>query len=181
MTTQRVIPEKTITIYQFEELEDNVQQKVLEKFWSYNVEHFDWWDCTYEDAETVGFKITEFDLDRRSMCNGDFIIDAENTAKLMIENHGENCETYIDAKNFLKLFTPMESELDSIEQPDGDYDYDRMKQLEDDLEDLKNEFLGQTKENYRIMLENEYEYLTSKEAIKEALHDYEFDIDGNDI
>jgi hypothetical protein len=50
---------KQINIYTFQELTPEVQTKVLNNF-----EPFleNWWEYTYEEAESWGLKITEFDL-----------------------------------------------------------------------------------------------------------------------
>ena len=47
---------------------------------------------------------------------------------------------------------------------------------EDKLIDMENEFLKSLLEDYSIMLQNEYEYLTSEEAIIETIeaNEYEF-------
>jgi len=49
-----------------------------------------------------------------------------------------------------------------------------------DTEDIDAEFLRSLCEDYRIMLQNEYEYLTSEEAIIETIiaNEYEFTEEG---
>ena len=53
-------------------------------------------------------------------------------------------------------------------------------EIENKLDEMSEEFLKSLLEDYRIILENEYEYLTSKEAILETIeaNDYEFTADG---
>ena len=53
--------------------------------------------------------------------------------------------------------------------------------LDEKLDDLDNDFLHDLLEDYRIMLINEYDYLTSREAIVESIdaNGYEFDENGN--
>ena len=50
----------------------------------------------------------------------------------------------------------------------------------EDLEDLNKEFLRSLCEDYRIILQKEYEYLTSEEAIIETIevNEYEFTEEG---
>jgi len=53
------------TVYKFDELSDEAKQQSIENLYDLNVD-YEWWDCTYEDAENIGLKISEFDLDRAS-------------------------------------------------------------------------------------------------------------------
>ena len=57
------------------------------------MEHFDWWNAIYEDAEIIGCEICGFDCYRRTI---DFrlVLDADNVAKAIIANHGKDCKTY---------------------------------------------------------------------------------------
>jgi len=158
---------KEIKLYKFSELSDEAKEKAIEKLSSVNVEYIEWWESVYSDAEDIGLKIKGFDLDRGSYVKGDFIEYAETVANKIIENHGENCETYKDAKNYLK-------DLAAIVNKTATED-------DIDTEDIDREFLKTLLEDYRIMLKQEYEYLTSKEAIIETIeaNNYEFNENGN--
>lgn len=166
---------ETITrnLHKFDEWSDDAKDKAIEKLWDINVD-YDWWQWTYDDAEEIGLKITGFDLDYRS-CEGNFINTAEYTAKNIIENHGDTCETYKDAQNYLKdLEIAIAKNLK--ENADCDYPEDYL-----DTEEIDNDFLKELLEDYRIMLQKEWYYLTSREAIIETIeaNEYEFDEDGN--
>lgn len=166
---------ETITrnLYKFEELSDDAKYKAIEKLWDINVD-YDWWQWTYEDAEEIGLKLTEFDLDRGQYCKGYFIDTAEHTAKKIIKNHGDTCETYKDAQNYLSdLENAITKNLE--ENVDCDYPEDCL-----DTEEIDDDFLKELLEDYRIILRNEYDYLTSREAIIETIeaNDYEFLEDG---
>ena len=54
-----------IKVYEFNELSEEAKEKAIEKLWNINVD-YEWWDCVYDDAENIGLKIKEFDLDRGS-------------------------------------------------------------------------------------------------------------------
>lgn len=168
---------ETITrnLYKFEELSDDAKDKAIEKLWDINVD-YDWWQWTYDDAEEIGLKLTGFDLDRGSYCKGDFIDTAEYTAKKIIDNHGDTCcEAYTDAQNYLKeLEAAIAKNLE--ENADCDYPEDYL-----DTEEIDDEFLRNLLEDYRILLQKEWDYLTSIEAIIETIeaNEYEFDEDGN--
>lgn len=158
-----------IKVYKFEELPEDVQEKVLENNYAINVEFGDWYESVYEDAKEAGIKITGFDIDRGAYCTGEFISTAEESANLIIENHGKECETYKTAFEFTEdrasLVSQMERDGDELES-----------NYESDIEDLEEEFLKSILEDYRIMLQKEYEYLTGKEAVKETIeiNEYEF-------
>ncbi len=165
-------------VYKFDELTEDQQQKVLENYAYINTE-YEWWDSAYEDAETVGIKITEFDIDRNRHCKGDFIEDAEDTAKKIIKEHGESCETWGTATNYLAERAELVKkysdgiQTDTVTE-DNEYDFDNA------CNELDAEFLRSILEDYLIMLQKEYEYMTSEEAITETLkiNDYDFTEDG---
>jgi len=171
-------------VYKFDELSDEAKQKAIENLYALNVDH-EWWDGTYEDAENIGLKITAFDLGRASYVKGSFTQSALDVAKRIIEEHGEHCGTYQTAKNYLAEYHRLV--VDQC-QEDADRLYSEFA-IEIDLswdidtEDIDNEFLRSLCEDYRIILQNEYEYLISEEAIIETItaNEYEFTAEGEMI
>ena len=137
-----------VKVYSFDELSDKAKEKVLSNFCDINVE-FDWWEYTYLDAETVGLKIKGFDLDSRNIDLELYESVGDCCAKIIAE-HGESCETYKVAKDTLVS-------LQGIEKDTDDYDY------------ISSEFLRDISECYISILRDEYEYLTSEEAIIETI------------
>lgn len=164
-----------INLYSFSELSKEGQKKAIENLSDINLEWFDWWEAVYEDAENIGLKITSFDIDRANYCNGEFISGAMETAKLIIAEHGEQCETYKTAQTFLSECEAIEQKA-KLEGKDGDEEY----WFEDEIEDCKNDFLKSLCEDYKVMLKDEFEYLQSEQAIKETIesNDYTFKMDG---
>ena len=152
-------------VYKLAELSDDARQAAILALGEINIDH-DWWDCMLEDAEQVNIKITEFDISGRSFCHGN-IEDAETTAKLVLKNHGEMCETYKTAKAFLEKLAALAAReiLDAVPG---------------DLEDIENDFRLSILEDYRVMLSKEFDHLSSEEAIKETIeaNEYEFTADG---
>lgn len=169
---------RTIKIYEFDELPDKAKEKAIERFADVNVD-YDWWEYIYEDARNVGLKLTGFGLDRSSYCKGDFIESPEETAQGIIDNHGESCDTYSTAKNYLEERSELVKKysdgvsLDIVAEG-NEYDFDN------ECDELDKEFLRSILEDYRIMLQKECEYLTSREAIEETIkiNEYEFLEDG---
>lgn len=167
------------TVYQFDELPEDAKEKVIEKLYDLNISH-DWWKFTYEDAEQIGCKINGFDLDRGSHCNLEFVDSPDDVARQILDSHGETCETYKTAKQFLSDRDDLVSKYSdgihkNIVSEENEYDFDN------ELDELELEFKKSLGEDYLIMLENEFEYLTSEKAIIESIeaNQYEFDEFGN--
>ena len=81
---------------------------------------------------------------------------------LILENHGENCETYKTAMEYKGRVSTTDEDGYEEETDEGA------------------EFLKSLLEDYRIMLQKEYEYKSSREAIEETIrcNEYEFTEDG---
>jgi hypothetical protein len=164
-------------VYKFNELKESAKENVIERHYDINV-NFDWWESTYEDAANIGLEIKGFDIDRASYVKAEFDNNAIDTAKRIIAEHGENCETYKTAQNFLTECEKIRKQAE-IEGKDGDEDY----WFDNEIEEVEDEFLKSLCEDYRIILTTEYEYQTSKEAIIETIeaNEYEFTADGRMI
>lgn len=180
---QREKPMREVTkqyqVYTFDELESDVQDKVIEKNYDFNVD-YNWWDCTYEDAANIGFKINEFD---DYNLKSEFIENAVICAEKIIKEHGIACDTHNTAKLFLDENAIIQAQIDllmsnydNLEQ----IDLDKLDTLDDDINILADEFLKSLCEDYRIILRNEAEYLMSREAIIDSIlaNDMEFLADG---
>jgi len=145
-------------VYKFNELSEEGKRKAIERYSDINVD-FEWWDSTYDDAKNIGLEITEFDLYCRTI-RGKFTMQPEDVIKKIFSDHGKGCETYKTAKKW-------KEELKLI-QGDGEYD------------DLSEDFLKELLEDYKTILQNEYEYLTEEEQIRDTLvsNEYDFTADG---
>ena len=170
----------SINLYKLNELSAEAKQNAISKLSDINID-FDWWDCIYEDASQAGLTITSFDLGRSNYINTG-MDDANRTAKLITENHGEQCDTFIASTLFLKDQSLLVGKYSNgkdlnIVSEDNEKEYD------EDIEVLEDEFLDKIRECYKLQLKNEYEYLTSDEAIKGTIeiNDYYFTKDGNII
>lgn len=167
----------TIKIYEFKELSGEAKETAVQGFADINVDH-EWWDGVFDDAATLGLKITEFSIDRGAYCRGTWTTDAEAVAALVLKNHGESCETHKDATAFLASLEKAEKAWTS--QPGYDAEYDEDFEDTDEYEELCQEFKKMICEDYRIILGKEYEYLTGEAAIIESIeaNEYEFTADG---
>lgn len=170
-----------IKAYKFNELNEDAKQKAVEKFSDINVE-FDSWQSTYEDAERIGLKITGFDLDRNRHASGELINSLSEVCEAILKEHGEECETFKTAKDFLNQWSILVKtysngiEIDKVTE-ENEYTFDG------EADELENEFRRSILEDYSIMLQKECEYLQSKEAIIEAIeaNEYEFTEEGKQI
>jgi hypothetical protein len=165
---------KTIEIYSFAELSEEAKEKAIQQFSDLNL-YDDWWDCIYEDAEEIGLKITSFDIDRNLHAKGDLYYKCEKVAQKIIDNHGEECDTYKLAKSFMQDWSTQEEAFNN--DPDNeDDDFEDS----DDADDLYEEFERALLEEYAIILQKEYEYRFSDAAIIEGIeaNEYEFTKEG---
>ena len=162
----------TINLYKFSELSEEAKSIAIENLYSINTDN-DWWYSTYEDAAQVNLKIKSFDIGRGSFVDAEFIKNAHDTANLILLNHGESCETYKTAKSFLQDYNELVAKYSdgvktNVVTEDNEYDFDN------EADDLESDFLELISEDYRIILSNEYDYLTSEEAIIETIEANEY-------
>jgi hypothetical protein len=135
---------ETYNIYSFNELSDESKEKAVENLHDINVD-YDWWDNVYSDAEQVGIKIEEFGIDRNYFITTSPILSPDDIANAIIKNHGDVCNTYKIASEYLK-----------------------------NSDELDDEFLSDIEDEYLSMLNREYEYLTSEESIIETIEANEY-------
>ena len=159
-----------INLYQFNELSPEAQQKAIDSLQTINVEH-DWWQFTYDDADSIGVEINGFGIDwirKGQQLFASVIIDnPKKAAKLIIANHGKDCETYKIAESFL---AEGEKLAQTLKGEENEYE------LEEKTEELEEQFIEDISRAYATILSNEYGYLTSTEAIIEIIlaNEYEF-------
>lgn len=182
---------RTIIVYKFDELSEPAQEKALEKLWDINV-NYDWWEHICEDAETIGVKITEFDLDSpnswRPQIKGHLTENLLESFRLVRRNHGKDCETFKTAKDHLNKYIQAFIEWHGRESTHvAAPDWNRVTWLREfayeyeGYEELAKDYLRSILEDYLIMLKKEYEYQTSGEQVTETIqaNEYEFHEDGS--
>lgn len=164
----------TKVYYQFNELSEEAKKHAVENLSDLNTDR-DWWEYVYEDAMNIGLKITGFDIQYRDI-TGNFDLSACEVAQNVINNHGETCETYKTAQNFLNDWQPVFNNYMDESHPDYE-----SNESEEKLQDLESEFEKSLLEDYLQILTKDYEYLESEEAIIETIecNEYEFDEAGN--
>jgi hypothetical protein len=164
-----------VNVYKFSELSEQAKEKAR-NWWREGGLNYEWWDYFYYDAERIGLKITSFDLDRNRHAEGDFLLAANEVAANIFKEHGEQCETYKTATQFMEEWEPVFN--DYMDENGVNYE---SEMLEGHLMELEEEFLSSLLEDYSIMLQNEYEYMYSDEYVNETItiNEYEFTEDGS--
>jgi hypothetical protein len=168
--------QETINIYKFDELSAEAQEKAICSLSDINVS-LEWWDFVTHDAEIIGVKIESFDIYRHSI-DGHLILDAEDVANHILRDHGPGA-TRSTAEEYL-------SERDALVEKYSDgKDKERVAEgneaeFDEDCDDLDSDFADAILQDYLSMLRQEYEWLTSDEAIKDTIiaNEYEFTEDG---
>jgi hypothetical protein len=168
---------KTIStiVYSFDELDENIQSKVIEKARYINVD-YDWYESLFYDAKNMGIKIQSFDIDRKQNIKGDFLYDCINIADKIMMNCGTDTELYKTSENFLmdrdELITQAEkNELGEFMDVDT---------LDEHLDKLENEYKEDILQCYWDLLYKEYYWLMSDEMIIDTIlaNDYQYTEDG---
>lgn len=168
---------KETKVYPFDELSDDVKEKAVQGLCDINI-WYGWWEGIFDDALSARLKLTEFELGRGAFCRGEFVEYAKDTANAIIKNHGESCETFKTTEEYAAecaaLWQKYPEELDGDGYDDNEWDRNK------EQGEIDREFLKSILEDYRIMLQKEYEYLAGEEAIIETIkaNEYEFTEDG---
>ncbi len=153
---ENTLKTKTIELPTFDQLTDDEKQKVLENYYDINVDSSFWYEHIKDEAETLGFEIKNFDLDRNSL-EIKTIVDVLDIAENIIKEHGETCETHSTAKNFVDAFNalPVNEDGEVID--------------ENELDTIRDDFRIELAQDYMRILQKDYKHLTSAEAIAETL------------
>ena len=156
----------TLNIYKVSELSGKAQTYVLDKYREVMTD-YQWWDFIYEDAQRLGLEISAFDTYYKTI-SIEYTDDAEDTANKIIYEYGQGPHLYLLASKFLEEYTKL---VTADEQDDDDIKY------------IQDEFLRELGEEFLSILDKEYEWRTSDEAITEYLEDnqYMFTANGTQI
>ncbi len=176
--------QKTINIYKFKELPEDIQEKAIENNRFSEVEYHEWWDFEYDYiAEKAQYELIDnasvkgFSLDRDYCINilCDFDIKAFIDSK-MPEKINTATSEFIENEFNVKTYTIRnESYLD--------FDYPKYKgkigRLFNALEEIIQETYDSFKHEALKTLQDQYDYLISDEAIKESLLSNEAEFTDN--
>jgi hypothetical protein len=166
-----------INVYKFYELSEQAKKVAMQEYSDINTCD-DWWSFVYEDIGQIGAKIEGFDLDKRQI-DGELIDSAYEVADKITANHGEETDTY-------KLAIAYKNDWDSLVTKHSDgVKTDRVAQgkeqaFDDNADELEASFRKNLLKACLKMLQIEYDYRVSNEAIIESINsnDYEFYASG---
>ena len=152
--------EITLKVYEFQELSEEVQEKVLDNHRDVEVQYYERWDHIYDMALEEGVEILSFDLHQRDIevrVSDDF--DEDKARKEILERE----------EMALELLSNLDDEYNDIE----DLIEDKIAESREEYEREKQE---EAAEKWIDMLIKEEEYLTSDEYVREFLINniYEF-------
>jgi len=169
-----------IQAYKFNELDEQTRLQVIEDNIYINVE-YDWWDCTYETLKECRIKVNSFDIGRRQECEIEFLEDGYAIATSIVETFGEAMDIVKDAENFIKDRDAIVKKYGEGNDTDGySVKYEFYDEFDEEEEDLTHEFQRELSCEILHWLRDEYEYLTSEQAIIETIeaNEMEFTEEG---
>lgn len=162
----------TITAYTFDELSDKAKENARQ--WMREGIDVDWWsDQVTEDAAQVGIKITGWDIGRARAIDLTFEDSAHLSAKRIMEEHGEACDTWEIARGFLQLQAGTQAAYDA-----GDI---TEEEANDRHEAETEAFTNEIGEAYLVLLDEAYQDAMYGEGLDETIeaNDYLFTEDGS--
>ena len=159
MPRQRITVE---AIYAFEELSDKAKDKARDWYIDCGFD-YEWWDFIYEDAENVGLRLREFDLDGPNLCTGTLVNTAAYSINKIIRAHNTAWATYTIAQEYKRQLGALEA-IDNIDE--------RARQEAI----LEAEYEKDLLAAYLEALREEWEYLHSNKYIDESIvaNEHEF-------
>jgi hypothetical protein len=173
-------------VYTLAELEALGNEKAIEKAYNWLYEascNHDWWNFVYYDAKQVGVKIEGFDLDRGRSIDLRLAWDAPSVAVAIKREHGDQTPTHKLACDFLSVddeYNGVNGKITLGSHDDSELSLDALSDLEEEYEEKVKEFTKALGEEYLSLLRQEYDYLTSKEALRDMAeaNDYTFTAEG---
>ena len=151
-----------VMLHEFRELNEAAKEKAIEHFRDFNVD-YEWWSNSYDGVAECGIVINEFDTYRGTIKSD--IDDKYETAQTIVSDWGETSSLHVLSKQFLLDRDGLVKHLDKF-QPE--------------LNDLEVKYHHDINQEMLKMLREEYDYLTSDEAVIESIeiNEFEFKEDG---
>jgi len=170
--------------FSFNQLSEEAKQKVLERERFVNVDDYDWWDWIYETLKEYGIETEQvsFDLQNHYFCVHKGSIDHEKMISYLWHNGYitvQQAYAIRDELVYIWLKTSFRYGCDrnyfTVEATDEVPD-----KVYDGLEEAMDAFIEDVEKDCLKKLEQDYEGLTSDEAIIEMLmaNDWHFTKDG---
>lgn len=186
-------------VYKFNELSEDIQGKVVEKHYNINVEFDDWYEFTIDDAKEIGklmgieiknIYFSGFSSQGDGACfEGYYEYEREGLKKVKdyapvderLHRIAKDLQD-IQRKNFYQLKANVKQSGHYLHEYCTRINVDRYddKEMTEDAEDKVIEYLRDFMRWIYRQLEQQYDYLTSEEAIIETIqaNEYEYTEDG---
>lgn len=172
---QKVI---STTVYTFDELSEAAKEKARAWFIEGDI-----WDqrysTTFEDAKQAGITIEDFETDAWENVHNlkiSFDDGALNTMNYIINNHGENCDTYKAARAYENAI----DELPNLPEESAANYAEIERELCESADAIEGDFIVALEKCYTRMLKQEFEYMRSNEYVDEIIivNEYTFTKSG---
>ncbi len=168
---------RTTLIFTFDELDCAAQYRAIRAHIGINVDGTNWWEYVYTDADTIGLKISEFDLGNARKIRGKLTVDLPECCRLIRTNHGKNCETSETAQVYLKGYAIAFAQwrkIETQEDPEAYEDYsiaDWWREFADSdiAADITGDFERMLLQDYFSILDKEYDYQTGEDAVRDSI------------
>lgn len=162
------------TVYLFNELDDQAKEEARD-WYRQGALDYDWWNCIYEDAKKLGFKITSFDLNNGGRITGKFNGNIEDSCKDILKDYIKDSGFYEIAEGYLEKIDELKKRYLHLEHDDDD-----TIAFEEALDDLTLEFKQEMLEGFLSSLKKEEEFQLSEEQVDEAIeaNGYKFTREG---
>lgn len=173
-----------IKAFQFEELDSQTQEKIIENNRTINVDSDFWYQCELDNYKTeLKIKVkNEFDIYRRTI--NITIEDSFETAEKIINFFGKKSSIVYIAKTFIRDRDTLVKKYGEGNEKDGyGVKEEFWSEYDEEIEYLEEEFRKEIAEEILSMLNSQYKYEISDDAIKETIiaNEYEFQEDGERI
>jgi len=172
-----------IKAFQFEELDSQTQEKIIENNRAINVDSDFWYQCELDNYKTeLKIKVNEFDIYRRTI--NITIEDIFETAEKIINFFGKKSSVVYIAKTFIRDRDTLVKKYGEGNEKDGyGVKEEFWSEYDEEIEYLEKEFRKEIAEEILSMLTRDYEYETSDDGIKETIlaNKYEFTENGERI
>ena len=169
-----------IKAFQFEELDSQTQEKVIENNRTINVDSNFWYECELDNYKhELKIKVNEFDIYRRKI--NITIEDSFDTAERIVNFFGKESSMVKTAKIFIKDRDSLVKKYGEGNEKEGySVKEEYWSEYDEEIEYLEEEFRREIAEEILSMLTSQYEYEISDDAIKETIlaNEYEFQEDG---
>ena len=156
-----------IKVYEFDELDKQTKEKVIENYRYINVDNTFWYDCIKEEFDELGLEIKEFNLDRGNYAKI-YIDNLEETSKSIIEEFGDSVFIKQTAKNYINEYEKIQANFKEDED------------IEREVELLDEQYEKEYSEDILSYLRSNYDWETSDEAVINTIeaNEYDFTTEG---